>query len=146
MCNKSSKQIGGGCSWGRQCFPGGCAGGPQTLGCEDLGGICFTCAVGGAFHAGDVTLIPDEARTIVRIVPEGSRIIQAGKFGDVRHFEAGRLIVGIQFDDQPIWPANEVAWVALEGKPAGVRITWHVLSLQAFAVEKVTTERLALAA
>lgn len=95
-----------GCIWGQYCFGTICAGGPQTLGCENLGGgTCFTCAVGLVGHNGDVSEAAEDGRTIFRLQEYGRAEVRSGG----RHFKVGTLILSIEG-----WPANAITFVALE--------------------------------
>lgn len=109
-----------GCIWGQYCFGTICAGGPQTLACENLGGgNCFTCAIGLVGHNGDVDKVDEAARTIFRLHDSGRAEVRKadGEFS----LKVGTLVLSING-----WPANAITFVALEHLKAD-EIEWRYL-------------------
>lgn len=106
MCGKQIESgPGSGCQWGLYCFGTICAGGPQTIGCENLGGgTCFTCAVGLVEHNGLVLDAPEEARSIFRLHKSGHAEVMTSP-----SFKPGSMV--LQFNG---WLPTPAAFVALE--------------------------------
>lgn len=135
MCKEKEDQTDNnpsGCIWGQICFGSICAGGPLTIGCENLGSnICNNCAVGLVAHKGIVWDADESARTIFRLRDNSfAEVVKSDTF------KPGTLIV--QFNK---WLPTVAAFVALEHLACD-EIEWKYIEPGAVEVTTRTITRL----